>query len=181
MSRATHKLVCRNTFISFENCCSENSRALARARSEEPPLTSRKCVDETALLQLLRLNGSLEVPDLSADLSTSSGSDAGDSCDEPPSSDADMILELRSLQDRLRQVVNKSPPTDTCQPYNACMDALVQGSKTVEVLVDKETCSHRALTPLRKRATVNIRASPSRKVCSRTMRSLPVGTSRHRR
>lgn len=111
------RLMCKNTFISLGNDEKQPTRSLFRSKSEEPsPHTPHEQrVDETAALQIMRLNSffinpSVEIPtpvddDLSTPVSTESVRD-----------DTEVVRELQGLQQQLRDALAASLKQGTRVP-----------------------------------------------------------------
>jgi hypothetical protein len=119
------KFVCKNTFISLKDEDDKQStRSLFRSRSEEPSPrpVNNDLVDETAALQLLRLNSFFT----DSTCATSGGSDGETSAESVSTSiehdEKDIVTELKNLRDRLRDALSRNAQAHAVSTRVRCSD-----------------------------------------------------------
>uniref|UniRef100_A0A7S1AAS7 Mei2-like C-terminal RNA recognition motif domain-containing protein n=1 Tax=Noctiluca scintillans TaxID=2966 RepID=A0A7S1AAS7_NOCSC len=120
--------VCKNTFISLKDGDEKQStRSLFRSKSEEPsprPVNS-DLVDETATLQLMRLNSFFsDTTCATSGVSDDLTSTESENEDLPITvqHENDIVRELRDLQRRLREALSLSSPPQAASARLCCGD-----------------------------------------------------------
>jgi len=120
--------VCKNTFISLKDGDEKQStRSLFRSKSEEPsprPVNS-DLLDETATLQLMRLNSFFSDTTCAASCVSNDLTSTESENEDLPNTvqdENDIVRELRNLQRRLRDALSLSSPQQAASAHFSCGD-----------------------------------------------------------